>query len=53
MIHEAEKIKKLSLNQEVDKKVIAKLIQESQQDMKKQMERCKNAQAHYLSTLNE
>lgn len=52
MIHEAEKIKKLSLSQEVDKKVIAKLLQESQHDMKKQMERCKNAQAHYLSTLD-
>ena len=52
MINEAEKIKKLSLKQDVDKFVMAKLLRESQSDLKKQMERCKNAQVHYLSTLD-
>ena len=52
MLNEAEKIKRLSLKQDVDKMVMAKLLRESQGDLKKQMERCKNAQAHYLSTLD-
>ena len=52
MMNEADKIKKLSLKQDVDKVVMAKLLRESQGDLKKQMERCKNAQAHYLSTLD-
>ena len=51
LINEAEKIKKLLLRKELDDNTLTKLMKDSQADMKNQLERCKNAQAQYLATL--
>ena len=52
MKHEAAKIENLLLNENIDDVSRRGLLKEYQSELKKQMERCKNAQAQYLSLIS-
>jgi len=52
MKHEAAKIENLLLNENIDDVSRRDLLKEYQSELKKQMERCKNAQAQYLSLIS-
>ena len=52
IVNEADKIRKLLRKKDdFDDNTLSRLLNEHQTDLKKQLERCKNAQAQYLSTL--
>ena len=49
--NEVKKIENLLANTEIDDLTKSKLLKEYQSELKNQLERCKNAQAQYLSTI--
>ena len=51
LLNEVHKIEKLMENTDIDELSKSQLLKEYQVELKKQVERCKNAQAQYLSTV--
>ena len=50
--NEVKKIENLLANTDIDQSTKNKLLKEYQSELKNQLERCKNAQAQYLSTIS-
>ena len=51
LLNEIKKVKKLLENKEIDAETFQSILKDCQKDLKSQLERCRNAQAQFLSII--